>query len=85
MRHNNGERDLDCQPGLQAERHAAASHIGHAATLLTSIQAIAGEEFARLGYVTQETRDQLSEAHQTRFDSIAALTNVALRIYEVEQ
>lgn len=85
MHHCHGERDLDWLPEMQAERRIVAEQLGQAAAFLTSVQAIAGEEWEQLGYVTQETRDKLNEAHQARFNIIRRLTEVALTIHEAEQ
>lgn len=84
MWHEHGERDLDWLPDMQAERKIVAERLGMAAGYLTSVQAIAGEEFEQLGYVTPETRQKLSEAHQARFDTIKWMTDLALRVHTAE-
>lgn len=85
MHHCHGERDLDWLPEMQAERRIAASRLGMAAGYLTSVQAIAGEEFEQLGYITPETRQKLNEAHQARFHVIEWMTRIALSVHEAEQ
>ena len=85
MWHCHGERDLDWLPEMQAERRIIAEQLGQAAAFLTSVQAIASEEFEGLGYVTPETRDKLNEAHLARFHIIRRLTEIALEVHEAEQ
>lgn len=84
MWHHNGERDLDWLPEMQAERRIVAEQLGQAAMYLTSVQAIANEEFEGLGFITPETRQKLCEAHEARFHVIRRLTEIALDVHRAE-
>lgn len=85
MWHNNGESDLDWQPEMQAERRIASEMLGQASMYLTSVNSICTEEFDTTGRISQESKDKLNEAYKRRHEVIAWLSNLALRIHEVEQ